>query len=221
MNKEVEKIIRKNKHRSKFYQFYKKNNKRRINRSSEKKHQTDRLISFTNKVLLSVILLFVLLISRDSSKLSFIYERTFRHMNFVQIKSFVDTKLNGLFPKTDDPYKYVGSIILDINDTESYREGVLIETDYLEPVLSCVKGIVIWIYHDDELGKVIVIQDIMGREYHYGYLESIEVNLYHHVEYGDILGLGRINEEMNGEYYLAIKDGTDNLDVIQVVNNEN
>ena len=152
------------------------------------------------------------------NKYSFIYDKTLRNMNFMQIKVFMDEKFNGLFPKTDDDYKYVDSITININNTNNYKEGIMIETNYSEPVLSCVDGIVISIYQDNELGDVIVIQDRNGLEYHYGNLANIDVKIYHSISRGQILGVGRITAEMNGEYYLAIKDGNKVLNVIEVVN---
>lgn len=218
MNKKIQQIIKKNKYQSKFYQMHKKTNK---HKSSKDKKDGFRLATFTNKVLTSVIILLVLLIAKDNNKIKFLYEETLNNMNFVQIKSFVNRNLNGIFPKTNDLNKYVGSIVIDMNNSITYRDGMIIETAYSAPVESSVAGIVIRMYRDDDLGKVVVIQDILGREYHYGYLETIEVGLYSSVEYGDILGLGRLTADMNGEYYLAIEEDNDFLDVLDVVNHEN
>jgi len=222
MNKKVKQIIQKNKYRSKFYHLHKKSSKPKTHSNSENKDGKNKLYaSFLNKLLVSVCVLLILLICKDNDKINFIYQETFRSMNFVSIKSYVNQNLNGIFPKTEDPNKYVGAIVIDMNNTTIYREGVMIETDYSAPVESSVSGIIIRIYKDNELGKVLVIQDILGREYHYGYFETIEVGLYSSVYYGDILGLGRMTEDMNGQYYLAIKDGDNYLDVLDVVSHEN
>ncbi|QVK16951.1 peptidoglycan DD-metalloendopeptidase family protein [Mycoplasmatota bacterium] len=218
MNKKIQRIVKKNKYRSKFYQMYKKSKKQNLSKNNKDGY---RLASFTNKILISICVLLLLLIARDNDKLNFVYEKTLNNMNFVKIKLFVNQKLNGIFPRTNDPNKYVGSIIIDMNNSMTYRDGMIIETAYSAPVESSVAGMVIRIYRDEDLGKVVVIQDILGREYHYGYLDTIEVGLYRSVEYGDILGLGRLTDDMNGEYYLAIKDGNEFLDVLDVVNHEN
>ena len=216
MNKKLRKIINKNQHRSQFYHKYKRHDKDKV---KEEKPKNKFLYSLLNKILISIIILFILLISKKHDKLSFIYDKTFKNMNFMQVKLFIDDKFNGLFPKTSDDYKYVDAVIIDLNNSQNYRESLLVETNYAEPIVSCVDGIVIRMYNDDDLGQVIVIQDSNGYEYHYGYLSDIEVNIYSSIEYGQILGLGRVNEGFNCEYYLAIKDGRENLDVIDVVNN--
>lgn len=220
MNKDVKYIIRKNKYRSKFYHQY--NKRVKIKKPQiPKKDKPIKIVSFTNKVLLCVILFLTLLISRNSEKLGFIYNTTFKNMNFVQIKSFVDQNFNGIFPKTDDENKYVDAIVIDLDATTTYRDGLIIETEFATPVQSCVDGIVIQMYKDEDLGKVVVIQGKNGYEYHYGYLDNIDIRLYTYVSYGETIGIGRTNESMQGEYYLEIKDGNKNLDVLQVVNNEN
>ncbi len=222
MNKKLKSVINKNKYRSQFYHQHKKKlNQRKTKPNLQKKDSSKKLISFSNKVLISICVFLVLLISKNDQKFKVLYEQTFKNMNFVKIQSFVTGKLTGIFPATNNPNKFVGSIIIDLSDTQNYRDGVIVETDYSAPVESCVDGIVIRIYNDDDLGKVFVIQDIFGREYSYGYLEDSDLKLYNNVEYGDILGVGKLTEDMNGEYYLAIKDGNDNLNVIQVVNDEN
>jgi hypothetical protein len=216
MNKKLKAVIRKNQYRSQFYQQHKPKKVEKKNDKEESKNSF--LVLMINRILISALLFLVLLISKKDQKLNFIYDKTLRNMNFMQIKVFMDEKFNGLFPKTDDDYKYVDSITININNTNNYKEGIMIETNYSEPVLSCVDGIVISIYQDNELGDVIVIQDRNGLEYHYGNLANIDVKIYHSISRGQILGVGRITAEMNGEYYLAIKDGNKVLNVIEVVN---
>ncbi len=218
MNKRLKKIIKKNKYRSPFYHQYKKPAEEEATERKSNKF----LYSIFNRVLLSLIVLLVLLISRNQKKLSFIYDYTFKNMNFMRLRVFVDDKLNGLFPKTEDDYKYVDAVVINLDNSENYRDGLIIETNYAEPVLSLVDGIVISLYKDKNLGNVVVIQDELGREYHYGYLENIEVSIYKSINYGEVLGVGRLNSDFNGEYYLAVKDGADYLDVYEVVmENEN
>ncbi len=219
MNKDINNIIKKNKYRSKFYQQYSKGSKAKKHVS--KQTGSYRFNSITNKILVCVILFLVLLISKNSEKLGFIYNTTFKNMNFMQVKAFVDQNLNGIFPKTDDENKYVDAVVIELDSTSTYRDGLIIETDFSSPVQSCVDGIVIRIYKDDDLGKLIVIQDENGYEYHYGYLDNIDIGLYQSVSYGEVIGVGRNNELMQGEYYLAIKDGLKFLDALQVINNEN
>lgn len=217
MNKKLQKIIKKNKYRSSFYQQYKKQDNKE---SDNKKIKFNKyLYSLLNKVLISIIVLFILLISKKNQNISFIFDKTFKNMNFMQIKLFIDDKFNGIFPTTTEDYKYVDAINIDISNTISYRDGVIVEVNYAEPVASIVDGIVIRMYKDKDLGQVIVIQDRHGYEYHYGLLEDINVKIYSSVEYGQIIGMGRLNESLNCEYYLAIKDGRENLNVIEVINN--
>ncbi|HEY8364400.1 MAG TPA: M23 family metallopeptidase [Haloplasmataceae bacterium] len=208
MNKEVKKIIEKNKYRAPFYHLYK-------NKSIDLKKKG--LHSFLNKVLLSIIILLFLLICKNSDKLYVIYDKTFQNLNFMQIKLFLTDNFNVLFPNSDKD-KNVDAVVIDLNNSTKYHEGMLIKTNYGEPILSCVEGIVIQIYHDEDLGKVYVIQDKDGLEYHYGYLDNSDLRIYSSVNYGQIIGVGRINANYDGEYYLAIKDGKKALNIIDVIN---
>lgn len=219
MNKRLKKIIEKNQYRSPFYQQYKKRKQKKLDKKTYES-LNKYLYSFLNKVLISLIILFVLLISKKSDKVSFIYDKTLKNMNFMQIKVFIDHNLNGLFPKIKDKEKYVDAVVINTDNSKYYLNGVIIETEYLEPVYSAVDGIVIRIYKDKELGQVLVIQDRNGYEYHYGFLDTIEASIYQSVNYGEILGIGRINDNLNCEYYLAIKDGKYHLDVIEVVSKD-
>ena len=215
MNKDVKKIIKKNKYRADFYKL-----KRKKDTSASADDKKKRLLfGFLQKVLISTIILLFLLICKKNDKIRFIHDKTLRNMNFMKIKHFFSTQLSSLFPTGSDPEKYVGNITINMEDTAKYRNGLVIQTAYSEPVLSCVDGIVIRIYNDDDLGRVVVIQDVAGYEYHYGYLDDIKMKIYNSVKYGDLLGIGITDESLNGKYYLEIKNGADYLDVIDTVNN--
>lgn len=208
MNRRLKKIIKKRKHQ----QFY-------ANHYQEKKHYSIYIMKLFNQILASIIVLLCLLISRSNEKLHFIYDYASKNMNFMKVKRFVDNTLVGIIPNYQKD-EFVGSIVIDLDNTKDYLNGIIIETDYAEPVQALTDGIVIRIYEDESLGRVLVIQDESGREFHYGLLENIEVGMYSIISKGDVLGLGRINENFNGEYYLAIYYNKEYLDVIDVINEE-
>lgn len=211
MNRRLKKIIKKRKRQ----QYYSNSNYQ----YKDKNKYFSYIMKLFNQILASIIVLLCLLISRNKDSLRFIYDYASKNMNFMKVKRFVDNTLVGIIPnyKRDE---FVGSIVINLDNTKDYLNGVLIETDYAEPVLSLVDGIVIRIYEDEEIGKVLVIQDELGREFHYGLLENTEVGMYSIVNKGDILGLGRLNERFNGEFYLAVYYKNDYLDVIDVINEE-
>lgn len=222
MNNDIKKIIEKNKYRSSFYKSLKRQSKKSISKKPDKPNKTNnntnqKFNSFLNKVLISIMILFVLLISKKDDRLSVIYKTTFRNMNIVKIEYFITHQFSGLFPPPDDEYKYVSAPVLDYTNTESYRDGVIVDLALGAPVQSSVDGRVIEFYQDDDLGKVVVIQDINNYLYHYGYLDDINVKLYQHVNIGETIGIGKSKADLDTYYYLSVTHNDEPVDVLNMV----
>ena len=223
MNKKIKEIIKKNQYRSKFYQTKRTVKKPKTKPKSKQqpffKHKSVQ--SFINKTLVSMVVLMVLLISHKDERLHFLYEKTLTHMNFAKIDHYITDTFGGFFPRTSDRSQYVNHSIITVNNSEPHRNGLMVHTNVFEPVQSHVSGIVIKIYEDKELGRIVVIQDRNGHEYHYGHFEDIQVRIYQRVEYGETIGMGRISSDMrSGVYFLAIKSGFEYLDVLAVIKYE-
>lgn len=224
MNKEIEKIIKKNQYRSKFYNDYKKKKpKKTLDHQNKSNNSIDynMINKILNRVLISCIIFLVLLISKENVNLDLIYKTTFTNMNFVKVDKFITDVYGGIFPKPHDDDLYVNNTVVRLDNTITYADGVMVSTTLYSPVQSHVDGIVIKIYEDDILGKVIVIQDFNGYEYHYGYLEDISVSLYNRIKYGETIGIGKPASSLDkSEFYLSIKYEDEKLDVVQVINDE-
>ena len=221
MNKDIQKLIKKNKRRNRFYQFHKPK-KVKLNNKNEETKTKKFLLKFMNRVLISAMIFLVLLISKKDQKLDFIYKNTFTHLNFAYVDKVIFNNLGSIFPKLKDGNLTVNNSYISLDNSKNYESGVLVTTSPFESIQSHTSGIVIKKYFDDKYGETVVIQDEFGREFHYGYLEDVKVNLYSRVSYGENIGIARISENMNdGNYFLSIKDGDDYLSVIDVVNDEN
>ncbi|TMW71567.1 M23 family metallopeptidase [Alteribacter natronophilus] len=99
--------------------------------------------------------------------------------------------------------------------------GIYVETELNETVEAVRSGIIRFVGEDEEQewGKTVVISHYDGGESWYGMLENIQVNLYDHVEAGDLVGYvspAGDNEEV-GVYYFALKEGEAFVDPIDVI----
>lgn len=99
--------------------------------------------------------------------------------------------------------------------------GIFVETNVNESVEAVRSGIVRFIGEDEEndLGKIVIVRHYDGSESWYGMLESIHVNLYDHVDGGEILAQVSTQEtnENIGVYYFALKEGDSFVDPIEVI----
>ncbi|WP_161524632.1 M23 family metallopeptidase [Alteribacter lacisalsi] len=99
--------------------------------------------------------------------------------------------------------------------------GIYVETDLDETVEAVKSGVIRFVGEDEEQewGKTVVISHYDGGESWYGMLDNIQVNLYDHVEAGDLVGYvspARDNEAI-GVYYFALKEGETFVDPIDVI----
>lgn len=99
--------------------------------------------------------------------------------------------------------------------------GIYVETDLLEQVEAIRGGMVRFVGEDEEKewGKVVVVRHYDGGESWYGMLDNISVQLYDHVESGDILGQVSPHDEKEsvGVYYFALKERDTFIDPTEVI----
>lgn len=99
--------------------------------------------------------------------------------------------------------------------------GIYVETNAKAQVEAVKGGMVRFVGEDEEKqwGKVVVVSHYDGGEAWYGMLENIAVQLFDHVEVGDILGEVTPHEEKEsaGVYYFALKKGNSFIDPIEVI----
>lgn len=99
--------------------------------------------------------------------------------------------------------------------------GIYVETEPNQPVETVKSGVVKFIGEDqqNEWGKVVVVEHYDGGESWYGMLDDIHVNLYDHVEEGELLAEVSSHEEDSsiGVYYFALKEGDSFIDPIEVI----
>ncbi|WP_416151348.1 peptidoglycan DD-metalloendopeptidase family protein [Salipaludibacillus sp. HK11] len=106
---------------------------------------------------------------------------------------------------------------------ETFHEngrGIFVETDVNESVEAVKSGVVRFIGEDEEneWGKVVVIRHYDGGESWYGMLEDIHVNLYDHVDTGEVLAqVSHEEDSAVGVYYFALKEGDSFIDPIEVI----
>jgi murein DD-endopeptidase MepM/ murein hydrolase activator NlpD len=230
MNKNIEQIIKKNKYRSNFYKTHKRTPSaskpikpvKQVHKDLEPNRETSYAVKLFNRILIASFLLMLGLIIKKDPKLTRVNDYVFSNMNLKQIDFFVTDNLGRIFPIPDNDDLYVNLPVIDLYTTTKYENGVLVSTGLYEGVSSQVDGIVIQIKNHDELGKILVIQDAEGRSYEYGMLEDIQVSLYSRVSQGETLGLSKTKSDYEGgEFYLAIKEGKEYLNVLNVITNEN
>jgi len=107
---------------------------------------------------------------------------------------------------------------------ETFHEngrGIYVETEPNDPVETIKSGVVSFIGEDQEnnWGKVVVVRHYDGGESWYGMLDEIHVNLYDHVNEGELLAEVSSHEEDSsvGVYYFALKEGEAFIDPIEVI----
>nr|WP_239587101.1 M23 family metallopeptidase [Bacillus ectoiniformans] len=87
-----------------------------------------------------------------------------------------------------------------------------------EPFVKAIKdGTVIFNGQKEGLGQTIIVQHADNSESWYGHLDSSSIKVYDQVTTGSILAKAKANEESEGEFYLAIKQGEQFVDPNQVI----
>lgn len=230
MNREIERIIKRNKYRSKFYEIYKKPSERESSRrrsfptqspnDENTESQPSLRIPFQFQVLAAVICLLLGMIIKKDPKLSPVHDYVFTQINLKRIEVTLTKTIGTIFPtiKPNDDLE-VNLPVITLETTRNYGNGVIVQTELYAGVESHVDGTVIQIKKDRELGDIIVIQDVDGNEWEYGLLTDRKVNIYDRIHRGELLGMAKTTSDYEGgEFYLAIKNRSEYLDVIDLVN---
>ncbi|ERJ12772.1 peptidoglycan DD-metalloendopeptidase family protein [Haloplasma contractile] len=235
MNRDIERIKKKNKYRSKFYHEFRGHKPKRKNelvnnplpKIYKREHKESKLNidehflwRVTYRVLISAIILLVVLISRKQSSSVIthsVYKMYSHNINFMKIDRFITTNLGALFPIPKNDDLFVSGGYVGVDNTTDYRDGVMVSTDLFAPVSSHIEGIVTNVYTDEELGKVIEIQDINNNVYVYAGVEDVKVGIYSRIQYGEVLGIAKTSSDYNGAYYLAVRNNNNYLDVVEVI----
>lgn len=98
--------------------------------------------------------------------------------------------------------------------------GIIIETDVGASIESIRGGYVISVGEDreGELGKTVTVQHFDGTESVYGLLNTIDVNIYDHIEAGTKIGTVSTDERgEKGIFYLGLKQGNRYIDPSDVL----
>lgn len=238
MNRKIDQIIKKNKYRSKFYQQVKPrrttksitkpsvmrhdpNVKEQVNKEDNHYFNYKMFMRMVNRTLIAgVVLLIGLIMKKDDRFISFNHY-FYSNMNLKKIDHYMITTYGRIFPVPNSDDLYVNLPIIDLNNSTTFKDGILVVTDYGEGVYSHAEGIVIRKYQDDDLGQVIEVQDVEGYIYQYGNLSDVKVKLYSRVSVGELIGMPLQNAELDGEYYLAVSNENEYLNVYEVIQDEN
>lgn len=96
-------------------------------------------------------------------------------------------------------------------------KGIILTTENGSQVKAVREGTVIFAGNDPEFGKAVVLQHEDGTETTYGYLSSIDVHLYEHVQSQKDLGSVKAEEGQAAEFFFAIEKDNTFLDPVQVI----
>lgn len=168
----------------------KKNNYNKHNKNIiiEKSNYLNNVLK---KVLLSIILFLVFLISTKNNEKfkNIIYENVYQNnISFAKFNSWYKKYLGDLFPldKVDDVLVFNES--LTYSKKEKYLDGVLLTVDNNYIVPSLTGGIVVYIGEKENYGNTIIIEDENNVSYWYSNVNVLNINIYDYVKKGDYLG---------------------------------
>ncbi len=168
----------------------KKNNYNKHNKNIiiEKSNYLNNILK---KVLLSIILFLVFLISTKNNEKfkNIIYENVYQNnISFAKFNSWYKKYLGDLFPldKVDDVLVFNES--LTYSKKEKYLDGVLLTVDNNYIVPSLTGGIVVYIGEKENYGNTIIIEDENNVSYWYSNVNVLNINIYDYVKKGDYLG---------------------------------
>lgn len=98
-------------------------------------------------------------------------------------------------------------------------KGVIVETTSNAYVEAARSGMVRFVAEEETLGKTVIVSHYDGGETWYAMLDSVEVNLYDHIEAGSKIGTVSLQEN-KGFYYFALKKGETFINPIEVISFE-
>ncbi len=177
----------------------------RSNNGKKKTRLKKGVVTFINKVLVSIIVILcgMILTKRNPSYISKISK-------YVYQDSISFTKLKKLYNKYFG--KYIGETLetqevfsekITYSKKDSYKDGVKLEVNnnYLVPTLEA--GIVIFIGSKDGYGNTAIVEQINGINVWYCNIEVKDIKMYDYVKKGDLVG----EVKGNTMYLLFEKNG--------------
>ena len=185
-------------------------NKKNNEGSKDKNKSKNRLLSFTNKLLVLIVLFLINLIAMKSNSeyKEFIYDKIYNNnFSFAKVKNFYNKYLGGV--ETLDGLvnntKSVFNETLTYTNKSIYYDGVKLEVtdNYLVPIIN--DGVVVFIGEKENYGNVIIIQGLDGIDIWYGNMANTSVKLYDYVEKGNLLG------EVDGNYLYLVYSSDDKI----------
>lgn len=107
------------------------------------------------------------------------------------------------------------------SEFEKDGRGVMIETENGAAVEAMSGGVVIFAGKKEDIGQTVIIQHADLSETWYGKLDRITVKPHEHIEAGKTVGtVSSKEDELHGEFYLAINKEGEFIDPNQVINLE-
>ncbi|MFC7321019.1 M23 family metallopeptidase [Halobacillus campisalis] len=112
------------------------------------------------------------------------------------------------------------NVALPVNGTvtepfENHGRGIIMSTAQGEEVKSIKEGTVIFAGNDPETKKTVIIQHQDDSNTIYGFLSTIDVHLYEHIQAQETVGL--LNEKDGNEFFFAIEKDKQYLDPAAVI----
>ncbi|UOR12164.1 M23 family metallopeptidase [Halobacillus amylolyticus] len=113
-------------------------------------------------------------------------------------------------------------LALPVNGTvtepfQNHGRGIIMTTDGGSKVKAVKPGTVIFAGNDEQTDKTIVIQHKDGTNTIYGFLSSIDVHLYQHIEAQEAIGQLNTAEGETKEFFFAVEKDEQYLDPIEVI----
>lgn len=193
-----------------------------VKRKKEEQYKPDYKLDFLTRCMLAIGVFLLLLIGSKSSneKIMEMFNYTNSHFNLAQVSNIFEKYFLMGMTQTNNDITPVYMPLPTVSNSVTYNNGVLVTTDVFEQIQVIEEGIIIKTGKINDIKNSIIVQTLDGKQYVYGNLDTISVNIYDKVNTGDVLGVAGELENINC-YYLAIKYKGDYTDVYEIFNQEN
>ena len=182
----------------------------KLNQNNEKK--PNRFIHFINKCLSAILIgIIALIVMEYSPKFkTFMHDEILnKNISFGFIGKIYNKYFGSVLPEnSNDNVVKVFNEKINYSKIEKNQDGVLLTVDknYLVPAIN--SGVVVFIGDKDNLGKVIVIEQVDKTTITYGNILNTSLKLYDYVEKGSFIG-----EIKDTNLYLSILKDNEYIDV--------
>lgn len=182
----------------------------KLNQNNEKK--PNRFIHFINKCLSAILIgIIALIVMEYSPKFkTFMHDEILnKNISFGFIGKIYNKYFGSVLPEnSNDNVVKVFNEKINYSKIEKNQDGVLltVNKNYLVPAIN--SGVVVFIGDKDNLGKVIVIEQVDKTTITYGNILNTSLKLYDYVEKGSFIG-----EIKDTNLYLSILKDNEYIDV--------